>query len=89
VLAATIRNRDGERACIRAFVDAEVDLYEQKEDGSFVKVKKVKGAAPKSLWQWDFIRACTYSGAPFVEEFTARARKAQPRAPIQRRLLGT
>lgn len=86
VLAATIRNRDGERTCIRAFVDSEVDLYEQKEDGSFVKVKKVKGVAPKSLWQWDFIRACTYSGAPFVEEFTERAQKAQPPARAQRRL---
>lgn len=87
VLAATVRNRDGERDCIRAFVDSEVDLYEQQDDGGFVKVKKVKGAAPTSLWQWDFIRACTYSGAPFVEEFTSRARKPQPPASTQRRLL--
>ena len=45
---------------MKLFLDREVDLY---KDG--IKVRKPKGSPPTDRWDYDFIRACTYSGVGF------------------------
>jgi len=61
-LAPTARDLTGERTCLRIFLDRDVDLY---KDGT--KVRKARGAPPRDLFDYDFIRACTYSGLQFAE----------------------
>ncbi|MBI4434498.1 hypothetical protein HY635_01635, partial [Candidatus Uhrbacteria bacterium] len=61
-LAPTSRDLTGERTCLRIFLDRDVDLY---KDGQ--KVRKAKGTPPRDLFDYDFIRACTYSGLQFAE----------------------
>ncbi|MDO8621766.1 MAG: hypothetical protein Q7R80_00870, partial [bacterium] len=62
-LLPTARDLDGERTCLKLFLARDVDLY---KDG--VKARKAKGAPPKDLFDYDFIRACTYSGVKFVQK---------------------
>jgi photosystem II stability/assembly factor-like uncharacterized protein len=61
-LAPGARDVANERACIKLFFERAVDLY---KDG--VKEEKASNQAPTDLWDWDFIRACAYSGAPFLK----------------------
>lgn len=60
-LAPTARDLNGERTCLKLFLDRDVDLY---KDG--VKTRKSRGTPPRDLFDYDFIRACTYSGVTFV-----------------------
>jgi len=61
-LLPTARDIDGERTCLKLFLNRDVDLY---KDG--VKERKGKGSPPSDLFDYDFIRACTYSGVKFME----------------------
>jgi hypothetical protein len=60
-LLPTSRDLTGERTCLKLFLDRDVDLY---KDGQ--KVRKPKGTPPRDLFDYDFIRACTYSGLQFA-----------------------
>lgn len=60
-LAPTARDLTGERTCLKLFLDRDVDLY---KDGQ--KTRKARGTPPHDLFDYDFIRACTYSGVTFV-----------------------
>jgi photosystem II stability/assembly factor-like uncharacterized protein len=61
-LAPAARDIVGERRCLKLFIDRDVDLY---KNGT--KVRKLKGQPPMDVFDFDFIRACTYSGAKFIE----------------------
>ncbi|MDO8462715.1 MAG: hypothetical protein Q7S96_00365 [bacterium] len=67
VLASSRRNLDRERACITAFTDASLQSYHGE-----TLVLKPAGEQPDDLWDWSFVRACAYSGAPFLERFRTR-----------------
>lgn len=67
VLASARRDLAKERACIEAFTRAAFDLAAGAE-----LVRKPAGESPSDLWEWAFVRACAYSGAPFLERFATR-----------------
>ncbi|MDO8425672.1 MAG: hypothetical protein Q7T01_04145 [bacterium] len=67
VLSSARRDLAKERACVAAFTKASLDLYR----GSTL-VRKNVGEAPDDLWDWAFVRACAYSGAPFLDQFARR-----------------
>lgn len=56
-----------ERICLRGFVSSGLTLYK-----GTAQVRKVKGQAPRDIWDWDFVRACAYSGVPFIDRFASR-----------------
>ncbi|MFH1430236.1 MAG: hypothetical protein ABIG71_01770, partial [Candidatus Uhrbacteria bacterium] len=67
ILMSSKRNLAAEATCTKAFTNSKVTLY---KDG--VQSVKSKGTAPSDVWDWSFVRACAYSGAPFLERFTKR-----------------
>ncbi|MDO8598930.1 MAG: hypothetical protein Q7S02_02380 [bacterium] len=66
-LLPTARDLEGERSCMKLFLSRDVDLYKEDATSSVTrKVRKPTGAPPVDRWDYDFIRACTYSGAMFT-----------------------